>query len=45
MDIVGLIKASYKDYGSIISETWFNYISWELKNSVSFEKSMKTVLF
>lgn len=41
MDIVGLIKASYQDYGTIISETWFNYISWEIKNSVSFEKSMK----
>lgn len=35
MDIVELIKSSYKDYGMIMTESWFEYISWEIKNSVS----------
>ncbi|XP_055841817.1 neuropathy target esterase sws isoform X2 [Episyrphus balteatus] len=33
MDIVGLIRSSYRDYGTIFSDTWIHYISLEIRTT------------
>ena len=35
MDIVGLVKKSYSDYGTIIADSWYTYICEELRENVS----------
>lgn len=35
MDIVGLVKRSYSDYGTILKDSWYTIIAEELRNNVS----------
>lgn len=36
MDIVGLIKKSYRGYGSLISDSWYALLKENVRNNVSF---------
>lgn len=35
MDIVGILKSSYYDYGTIITDAWYYIFSSELRSNVS----------
>lgn len=45
MDIVGLVKRSYSDYGTILKDSWYTIIAEELSNNFAWLLSLLLLLF
>ncbi|KXJ74816.1 hypothetical protein RP20_CCG012875 [Aedes albopictus] len=44
MDIVGLVKRSYSDYGTILKDSWYTIIAEELRNNFAWSLSLLLIL-